>query len=486
MKIELGTPQPKQEIFLKDTHKHCAFGGARGGGKSWALDFKAKLLCINHPGIKVGIVRTTYPELEKNHIEPLRNALCGKDGIAKYNDSKKKMRFVNGSIIYFLYCNTDGDAMRFSGIEVDVLMIDEATHFKKEWLDKMRACVRGVNTFPKRIYYTCNPDGVSLSYIKRLFIDRKYEIGENPEDYSFTQSLLTDNEALMTSDPSYKAYLESLPPKLKSAWLEGRWDVFEGAFFEEFRTTPDINECIKHGISVEDAYMGRRWTHVIEPFDIPDDWKIFRSYDWGYGKPFSCAWYALSPVGVNEAVSGVAYRILELYGCTNNPNEGVKWSNKQQFDEIARIEHEHPWLKGKRIQGVADPSIWDGSHGISAAEEADKHGLFFEKGINDRIPGWMQVRERMKFDENGYAKLYFFKNCNAIIRTMPLMMFDEHKPEDLDSDLEDHACDELRYFCMMRPIPPRIITPDNVCLVDPLNQFNKTKGHWDLYNQLRR
>lgn len=468
----MGTPQPKQQLFLKDTHKHVAFGGARGGGKSWSLRFKAKLLCLKYAGIKVGIVRTTYPELQKNHIEPLRDELCVKSKVAKYNDSKKELRFKNGSIIYFMYCNSDSDALRFSGLEVDVLMLDEATHFKKDWIDKMRACVRGANpNFPKRIMYTCNPDGASLQYIKRLFIDRKFEEGEDPDDYSFIQSLLTDNKILMENDPSYLRYLESLPPKLREAWLSGRWDVFEGAFFEEFRTTPDPQKCHEAGITVEIALQEHRWTHVIKPFDIPKHWKIYRSYDFGYGKPFSVGWHA-----VDE--DGCAYRILELYGCTQTPNEGVRWSASQQFDKVVEIEKEHPWLKGKRIQGVADPSIWDGSKGISVSEEADKHQLWFEKGVNDRIAGWMQMHERFKFDENGKAMYYIFDTCKHAIRTIPLMMYDEHKPEDLDTDLEDHIPDEIRYFCMMRPIAPRIVEEKEIPLYDPLDQFVE-KGNYN-------
>jgi hypothetical protein len=163
--------------------------------------------------------------------------------------------------------------------------------------------------------------------------------------------------------------------------------------------------------------------------------------------------------------------IEELYGCTGTPNEGVKWSPKQQFDRVVEIENTHPWLKGKRIQGVADPSIWDASRGISVAEEADKHQLWFEKGDNERIAGWMQVHERLKFDENGYAMLYFFENCKHAIRTLPLMMYDEHKPEDLDTDLEDHIADSLRYFCMMRPIAPRVVETVETPMYDPLNQY---------------
>ena len=281
----------------------------------------------------------------------------------------------------------------------------------------------------------------------------------------------------MREQPEYIKQLELLPPKLRQAWLEGRWDVFQGAFFEEFRQTPDMQKCHDAGITVEEAMQERRWTHVIKPFDIPKDWKIYRSYDWGYGKPFSCGWWAVD-------YDGVAYRILELYGCTGTPNEGVKWSNKVQFDKIAEIEREHPYLKGKRIQGVADPSIWDASRGVSAAEEAEKHQLWFEPGDNERIAGWMQVHERLRFDENGYAMMYFFENCKAAIRTVPLMMYDEHKPEDLDTDLEDHCPDEIRYFCMMRPIAPREVKEDKIPLYDPLDQYSGGKYNKAIFRRL--
>lgn len=472
MEIVLDRPNKKQEMFLKDRHKHVAFGGARGGGKSWGIRTKAILLCEKYAGITVMIVRKTYPELIANHVKPLKGILMvgTPKAAAYYNESQKEMRFPNGSQILFRYCDTDKDLDRYQGTEVDVLFIDEATQFSEYQLKVLVACVRGVNSFPKRIYYTCNPSGQGMGYIKRLFIDRKFKAGEDPEDYSFIQSLVTDNKALLKAQPDYLKQLEALPPKLKEAWLNGRWDVFEGMYFEEFRDTPDPQACYDAGISIEDAQLEHRWTHVIEPFEIPTGWKIYRSYDWGYGKPFSVGWWAVD-------YDGCAYRILELYGCTQTPNEGVHWSNKQQMDKIQEIEREHRWLKGKTIQGVADPSIWDGSHGISCAEEADKHGIWFEKGINDRIAGWMQVHERLKFDEDGKAMMYFFSNCKAIIRCMPLMMYDEHKVEDLDTTLEDHCLDECRYFCMMRPIAPRMIKENTIPEYDPLNQYKKNERY---------
>ena len=473
MQIKLPSPSPKQKLFLTDTHRHVGFGGARGGGKSWSVRIKSIILAIKHKGIRICIIRRTYLELIENHIKPLRELLqCGmKNSVARYNDSRKELKFINGSEILFRYCNAEKDLDNFQGVQFDVIFFDEATQLKQEWITKICACVRGVNDFPKRTYYTMNPGGASHGYFKRLFIDKVYEQGEYAEDYSFIQSLVTDNKALMDQNPEYIKQLEALPPKLREAWLNGRWDIFEGAFFEEFRATPDPQACHDAGITVEDALIQQRYTHVIKPFRIPNSWKIYRSYDFGFGKPFAVNWFAVD-------YDGTAYMILELYGCTGTPNEGVKWSPEMQFKEVARIEREHPYLKGKRIHGVADPSIWDGSRGIAIIEKAEEQHLWFDKGINDRIPGWMQIHERLKFDEDGRAMLYIFDNCKDSIRVFPLMMYDEHKPEDLDTDLEDHILDSVRYFCMMRPIAPRKIEVKEKPLYDPLNQFTETKSQY--------
>lgn len=444
---------------------------AVNGGKSFAVREKAIILAMKHPGIRQLIVRKTYKELEMNHISQLKAMLKvgTKEALAKYNKQDKIIYFPNGSIIQFDYCSSDSDIDHYQGGEWDVIYIDEATQMSEDQLRKITACMRGTNGYVKRCYFTCNPGGQSHGYIKRLFIDRQYEQGEDAEDYSFIQSLVTDNKALMKANPDYIKQLEALPEKLRKAWLEGDWNSFEGAYFSEFRTTPDPIECNAHGISIEQAQEEGKWTHVIEPFDIPSSWKIWRSYDWGYGKPFAQTYYAMAPG------DDTAYLFLEVYGCTATPNEGIKWTNKQQFAYFRELEDNHLWLKGRQIRGVADPSIWDGSHdgdGVSAAEEAEKHKIFYDKGNNSRVSGWMQVRERLKFDENGKPRLYVFNTCKHVIRTMPLQMFDDKKVEDLDSELEDHLQDTIRYFCQAHRIPPRIVGERYVPISDPLNQFD--------------
>ena len=449
--LYIEKPNEKQVLFLRDTHRHVGFGGARGGGKSWAVRTKAKLLCAYHAGIRCLIVRRTYPELMNNHIATLRRELSA---VAAYSDKEKLLRFKNGSIIQFMYCARDSDLDRLQGVEYDVIFLDEATQLSEFQMKAITACVRGVNDFPKRVYYTMNPGGQGHGYIKRLFIDRRFLPDEDPEDYSFIRSLCTDNEALMRAQPDYVKSLKALPEKLRDAWLHGRWDIFEGQFFEEFITEAPTEKDAKDG----------GWCHVIDPFPVPDTWSIYRSFDFGYAKPFSCGWWAVD-------YDGRAYRILELYGCSGEPDCGVKWTPDRIFSEIAKIESEHPFLKNKRITGVADPAIWDASRGESVAETAARHGVLFIPGDNKRIAGWMQVRCRLAFDEEGLPMMYVFKNCRDFIRTLPLLCYDRKAVEDLDTTGEDHIADETRYFCMMRPIAPPKKKAEAVYLNDPLDMM---------------
>lgn len=456
MELIINEPSEKQKLFLLDKHKHIGFGGARGGGKSWSVQTKSKLLALNYPGIKLLIVRRTYPELINNHINILRKQLLG---IAKYNDKDKVLKFSNGSTINFMYCANDKDLDRLQGTEYDVIFLDEATQLSEFQMKAITACLRGVNNFPKRVYYTCNPGGQGHGYIKRIFIDKIFKDGENADDYSFIQSKVTDNTVLMNTQPDYVAQLDALPPKLKAAWRDGRWDIFQGQFFEDFV------------VGDEEKQKDRRFTHVIEPFDLNKGecrgWNISRSYDFGYAKPFSCAWWATD-------YDGTIYRILELYGCNKDyPNEGFKWTPDKQFYEIHRIESEHPWLKGRNIQGVADPSIWDASRGESVADSAAKHGVYFTPGDNQRIAGWMQCHYRLQFDKEGYPRMYVFNNCKAFIRTVPILLYSDTHVEDLDTTLEDHVADEWRYFCMSRPIKPIIEKDNEPVLIDPLDWIKK-------------
>ncbi len=453
----IWTPQPRQSDFLCRWEDEGLYGGAAGGGKSDAMVMEATRQ-IHIPHYKGLILRKTYPQLTELIDKSLNYYTAAFPG-AKYNDSKHTWTFPSGARIVFGSMQHSKDKTNYQGKAYDFIAFDELTHFTYEeyiyLLSRNRPNGPGTRVYMRA---TANPGGIGHGWVKERFItaaepmktiwervpvpDENGKISMRYMSRIFVPSSVYDNRILLKNDPMYLTRLASLPEAERKALLLGDWDSYSGQYFTEWRDDPT-------------HYADRRYTHVIEPFAIPSGWKIYRSFDWGYNRPFSCGWWAVD-------YDGVAYRILELYGCTQTPNTGVRWTSERVFGEIHRIECEHPWLKGKHILGVADPAIFAADGGESIAEVAQRNAVYFQPGDHQRIPGWMQMHHRLAFDENGYPMMYVFKNCKAFIRTVPTLIYDEHKVEDLDTEGEDHVADEARYFCMMRPITPRRVTlPDD-------------------------
>ena len=478
-------PQPRQLEFMTRAEDEALYGGAAGGGKSDALVIEATRQ-VHIPYYKALIIRKTFPQLTEL-IEKSQRYYSVAFPKARYNEAKHTWTFPSGAKIVFGSMQHSKDKLNYQGKAYDFIAFDELTHFTyDEYIYlKSRNRPNGPGT---RCYIrsTANPGGVGHGWVKERFITAgkpmetiwekvkvNYPDGRIEEKWSsrvFVPSSVFDNKILLENDPDYLARLASMPEAEKNALLYGDWDSFSGQYFAEWRDSPDIKLCNAAGISPEEALKQRRFTHVIEPFDIPRGWNIMRSYDFGYNKPFSLQYWACD-------YDGVLYNILEVYGCTQTPNEGIKWTPEEQFSYFAVLERTHPLLKGRKIiDSVADPSIWDVSRGPSTAEIASRYGIYFTPGDNERIAGWLMMRYYLQFDQNGYPRMYFFNNCKAARRTIPLMLFSENKPEDLDSDLEDHACDSIRYMCMSRPIKPIVPIERKIILSDPLDQF-KTKPY---------
>lgn len=417
--ITLGRPQPKQDEFLTAGERFVAYGGSRGGGKSWALRFKLKALCLLNPGIKCLIVRRTYAELYKNHIEILLGELP--ECAASYRDKNKVFCFCNGSILQMGYCDSERDVLQYQGQEYDIIAIDEATQLTEYQFQCLKACLRGANSFPKRMYLTCNPGGVGHAWVKRLFIDREYRNGENADDYRFIGAKVYDNSALMKKDPEYVKSLESLPEDMRRAWLEGEWDVFDGQFFREFN----------------------RDVHVCEPFEIPDEWYRYRSFDYGLDM-LACLWTAVDSEG-----NCYVYREYCEPGLIVSEAAEKIVSMTQDTEKIRET--------------YAPPDMWSRQKdsGKSMFEVFCENGLDIVKASNDRIQGWAQVKELMRLRDvkdpisgeiKKKPKLFVFSTCRELVRNIPLLQYDSRNLNDAATEPHGitHNTDALRYFCVSR------------------------------------
>lgn len=420
MILNLGKPNPKQLLFLKSKKRKVGFGGSRGGGKSWVVRVKAILLALFYPGIKILIMRRTYADLWNNHVLELRKVL-EPEKIATYRDSEKAMIFPNGSRIRFGYCASESDVLQYQGQEYDIIFIDEATQFTEFMYNCLVACNRGANDFPKRIYITCNPGGVGHSWVKRLFIDRDYTEAENPEDYEFIQSKVYDNTVLMEKDPDYVRMLETLPEDMRKAWLDGDWNVFAGQYFREWRDS----------------------IHVIEPIEIPEWWRRYFAMDYGLDM---LAGYWIAVDG-----DGQAYVYREIYQSGLIASEAA-----QKIKELTGGENIEQWL--------APPDLWNRRNdtGRSVADIFMEQDIPLTQVDNDRINGWQDVHEWLKpYDTTDIitgepkkaAGLRFFRNCRNVIRCLPMVQYDDHKPNDVAKEPHEltHAPDAIRYFCSGRP-----------------------------------
>lgn len=356
------------------------------------------------------------------------------------------------------------DPFKVTSISVPIgylcwLWVEEAYEIESEAdFETLDESIRGKlpEGYFSQVTLTFNPWSES-TWLKKRFFDKE------DEDVFAITTTYKCNEWLSEKDiKKLEKLKDSNPGRYKVAAL-GDWGIDGESFFEEWRNDTD-------------HYKDRINTHVIDPFEIPDDWKIYRGFDFGYAKPFSIAWYAVDH-------DNRLYRILEYYGCTNEPNTGLKITPDEIFAQTKKIESEHRWLKGKHIYGIADPSIWDASRGISVAETGEKIGVYFEPGDNKRIPGWMQCHYRLMFDDNGIPMFYCFSTCKQFIRTIPQLRYDSVKPEDIDTDLEDHIADEWRYVCMARPMNPVSKSDKKHSGDDPLNLYETKINPYSFYEK---
>ncbi|MBQ7347179.1 MAG: phage terminase large subunit [Clostridia bacterium] len=404
-----GVPNEKQKRFFASRARYTAYGGSRGGGKSWALRRKLVGLCLRYAGIRCLLVRRSYAELKANHVRPL---LAEYGELIRYRESEKCLYFPNGSSIALGYCASMRDCLRYQGQEYDIIAIDEATQLSEHQFSIFKACLRGVSDAPRRMYLTCNPGGIGHAWVKRLFVDRKFEGDERPEDYVFIPAQVYDNPVLMQADPDYVRQLESLPKKLRDAWLLGRWDVFEGQFFPEFRY--DV--------------------HVLPPAKLPTRLRRFAAFDYGLDM--------LAALLLGADGEGNLFVLREV--C--RPDLTLRAAGEAVAELCA----------GENVEyAVASPDLWN------RRQDTGRSGFEIMQGVRGmppmcaaddrRIPGWRVLREYLN-EESASPVLRISADCRVLTESLPALLSDATRPEDASGEPHavTHAPEALRYAVMSR------------------------------------
>lgn len=452
--VTIWRPQPRQSAFITCPADDVGFGGARGGGKSdgvvgdWCQH--ENIYGQHAIGMAFRKERTQLTELierAKQILRPIGHV---------WHEQDKYFRGPKGGRLRFTYLESDSDADAYQGHSYTRLYPEEMGTFPSETpINKLQATLRSGNGVPCQMKGTCNPGGPGHQWVKsRYRLDthpQGFELFESEFINPFTKKKVTKTRMFIPSkvtDNSFLGddYVANLfqvgSDNLVRAWLEGDWSVVEGAFFDCWST-------------------GR---HVLRPFAIPDDWLRFRSADWGFARPFSVGWWAVAGDDYSHdghvIPRGAIIRYREWYGCNGTPNEGVRLPAEQVGAGIRERE------TGDRISyGVLDPAAFASDGGPSIAERMARgttgsNGVTFRPADNKRVSqrgamgGWDQMRARMIGDPDGRPMLYAFSTCRDFVRTVPALQHDSAKPEDLDTDAEDHAADDGRYGCMSRPWIP--------------------------------
>ncbi|MEG2956783.1 MAG: terminase family protein [Christensenellaceae bacterium] len=420
MKIRIAyEPNKKQQMFHACGAQEVVYGGAKGGGKSCALVMECLAYGLENAGAEMYLFRESYDDLEANLIKEWKEKVPKE--IYQYNESKHVATLLNGSVVKFRYVSNLTDAQSYQGRSMDFIGIDELTKHLEKSVQVLMSCLRSPKGFLPVFRGTCNPGGVGHTWVKKRYIDktRQGELSYIDEitgnKVAFVRALVYDNDVLMKNDPAYVRRLENLPDAEKKAFLYGDWDIFEGQYFCEFK----------------------RDIHVVTPFEIPSHWRIYRTIDYGLDM-LACLWIA-----VDER--NYAYVYKECYESNLIIHDAAERIKQMTIEEIYAT--------------FAPPDLWSRGRdsGKTQAEVFKENGIDFFRASNNRIAGWLNVKEWLRpcKDEQGKscAHLRIFSNCVNLIRTLPELQFDESNPNDCSTIPHEitHAPDALRYFCVSRP-----------------------------------
>jgi phage terminase large subunit len=421
---------PKQEELYNAVgkYRYIYYGGARGGGKTYGCCAVAVRMALRYPGINIVIIRQTVEEIKQYIVPTITGVIFPQQKYSKYyryKERDKLFQFSNSSLIFLRPLDNEADVRKEQGIERNLYIIDEANNIPIDYLIPLDGSLRNsrIVGYKPSMIMTGNPGGISDNYFWTHFVHVDYskwtpEELEQKDEYFFVSAKLEDNPSL-DRDGVYRRALMKLPENLRKAWLEGRWDVFSGQFFEEW------NEEI----------------HTVKDFPIPKDWPRWRSVDLGRGShPSVCLWFAMDP----DNKLFYCYREFIHYGSATDFARGIVQMSYNDWGEPEDYQMTY-----------ADPNIFARNNMDYDMEQYFRaEGVILEPSSNDRKLGWKVVKEWLHWEklEDGkilLPRIRFFRGaCPETIYALPRVRYAQGKGEDCDSrGVDDHA-DALRYFCI--------------------------------------
>ena len=405
-----------QTDFFAAPERDVLYGGAAGGGKSYAMLIDP-LRFAHRAAHRALILRRSMPEL-RELIDKSRELYPKAFPGCKYKEVEKLWNFPSGAKVEFGFLERDADVYRYQGQAYSWIGFDEITHLPTEFGWNYLAS-RLRTTDPEITPYmrcTANPGGVGATWVKKRYVDphppNESFTGEDNLTRKFIPARLDDNPYL-AEDGRYEEMLKALPPTQRKQLLEGNWDVNEGAAFTEFEQ--DV--------------------HVITPFEIPISWERTKGIDYGYASESSCVWGTVDP----SDGTLIIYRELYQKGLTG----------EDLGDRITQMELSDPYS----VQGVLDTAAWarTGTTGPTVGESLIRAGHKLRRADKNRIQGKIQIHEYLKVQQSGRPRLQIFNTCPNLIRELQSIPLDRSNPEDVDTHAPDHAYDALRYLIMSRP-----------------------------------